>query len=762
MKNSKLKSRMTKFIKRNIREISFILCHLIITLFIILIFSYINNKTNYLINLFKDSFDIILDISIVLITITMSFEFLIKQIYFNRISGRIISSQIKLYIYQVFVLISYIFLFSILSSNEKIMCTIYFSFLATMVSFFIKLCFDLEKYDLNKYIKKRVKKIILKIEQNNECEGELKSLNQIYMECVSKNEVNICLQIISSYNRFLTNYLYGKNKIILTNEFLNSNYENNFLEFYLKSVLPNDSLEVKRINFNIIGCMISLYENACKCGEDRLREKIELYITHLFLFKLNTLIDEYFKFFIINFLGNPFDENLLKFNQKIKFSLEFLKALLQEKRITDDSFLCGYFSEIIKTNNFSDSLKNNLNGFLDVIELMVFFNNNSSYLRLLETLDLYCLKMNCYDSIINFYDNIISYKEFYDKEITLLTWLNYFDGYINNNQERENYILKYYDLYFKIIKVSLDRIEILPIHMVPKLKIDYFSAIKKILNELLYLLSIKEKMSSLRQVFITLNDLCLELKISDLECQIEILDMYTVVLISLINCTDSKMISFVIDYYLDLITELDKNHLISQKLSNYIIEEIKNIIFEYIENNNIYATVFMKIFFDFVSREKDFHFMKTIQHDLYKDVFELGMKAIENGVDNFIKEVSNFIGWGVHEALSYGKYDLAKKYYKYGFNLFSTLVYLDYNNRVTVFVGTFFITILSYCYALDRNFTVLRFANERVRQFDAKMLNILYKSLKLRKDISYTWNDIFKVKFDEGLLHLCDKIHYEV
>lgn len=308
---SKLKQAFINFLKVNKNELIFILIHLIGCISIFCVFFNINNSTTYFIKLFKNSFSVILDISIVLITIILSFEFLIKQIYFNRISGRIIHGKIKKYVYQIFILIISILLLSIFNSNDIVLCTLFISFIFTFPLFFIWLMVDMENYDVNKYIKKRVKKIILKIEKNEDYQKELLYLSQIYLESASKNEVNICLQIVTSYNKFIVNFLYGKNKKLIKNQLTKenvSNLENDFLRFYTNSILPNDNFETKRINMIIIRHLTLLYENACKCEDEKLVNKIQTQFHFLFSFKLNNIMKDYFPSFIINFLGNPLEK----------------------------------------------------------------------------------------------------------------------------------------------------------------------------------------------------------------------------------------------------------------------------------------------------------------------------------------------------------------------------------------------------------------------------------------------------------------------
>lgn len=446
------------------------------------------------------------------------------------------------------------------------------------------------------------------------------------------------------------------------------------------------------------------------------------------------------------------------FDSKLCFCINLTIHILKIKKISNISFLSDFYADFIYSGNYDIAIKNNLSDFLKLIKLMSFFDENASYIRLLKAIDFLCFKTECYDIILNFYEDIIEYKEFYDNEFVVLVWLNYFDSLIKEKEKREDDKLKYYEIYFKIIKVSIDRIEILPVHILPQLTINNFIKVKDNLLELLYLLSIKEKISSLNHIFLKLNELCLDLNISELESQSEIIDMYSFSLLSSMNSPDSKIISFIINKYIDLIKELDKNKLISEKLAKHIVDNIKEVIFEYIEKNHKYADTLMNIFSEFVSTSNDFHFIKPLKQNLYKYAFEMGMKAIENGLDNFIKYISNFIGWGVQSELEKKITDSAKKYYRYGYDLFSTLVIVNYNESVTNFVGTFFITIFSYCYSDQSNYLLIRFANERIKDFDKNMFNVLYKSLSLRKSTAYTWNEVFNAKFDEGLLKLCDKL----
>ncbi len=746
----------------------FILIHICIAISVFYAGYLLNNRSDFLIKSLDNKYDNIIQISIMLITIIISFEFVIKQIYSNRASSKYISFEIKSKgMYQLTYLGISCIVTLLFDNNPKFITPYFLSYIASIIYFIYELHKEIDNTELNRVINKKIDQIIETLKSDFSNDVELRNLNNIYLDCITKNEINLASQIIVNYKKFLSEQLNNKNRNILTNESNIEEFKDNqgrLLNFFKFALIQDQSINSIKINKKILSILISYLEDCYKCNEDALSKEVEIFIRGMFLYDLTGEITDLYHHFLVSYLDSAFEETneYDKSFRKTQVIFSITKMLIQKGKIYDCNLLIEYILIKIDNSNIAKIPDNIKDEYVEIFEFYLVETNSDYKFACLKQFDSKLEDDKFYHKLIAMYENITSYKNIYQNSEIVNDWLDYFSYLIK--KDNKEYIFRIYELYFSVILSSIGIVEIMPSKTIPQ--INYFEE-EKIFDGIIRIIKKcmnNQKKYYLKFIFDQLNMLVSAYSMQEKAKQEKIVGVYDLAFWFLSTINDETIFDVIISSFLELCEKLDKERKISKDLGKTIVSLISDAYKKCTNNRNSLSNKLFMLYDKLFEESADYHFIKEHIAYIYDDIFDIAIMAIEYNDDITVKASSNFFGWQTKRYIDNNK-EKASEVYEYGFRLFSALISVNYTQNVIIFVGTFIVTIASYCFSPKENskFTINKtFGDKIVSKLDSEMLEFIKKSFSLRKCISKSWDGILSCNFSQGIIQFEDKINSKI
>ena len=728
------------------------------------LFGFLNSST-----LMSQTF---LTLTVTILTIFFAVYFIVIQLFRSRYPLDFIDKYVKNNLFDIALvyICNIIFGAMILIFNVDLILSKLFYFYHTIycIVLFVKLYKNYKIFNPSEVINNYKKKIIDKINKVDlewdEIDNCLEELGRYSEESFYKNELTVSQYILDVYEDLVNHFIENKDRLILNGE---ENCKKNIeeIEHYLfKAIIDQLVLCIQYNYTNYLENGISIIEDImCNCISC---DKVETFDNFY------KIVDRFFRYSIgrenINACRNVIALNgyLAEHILKKELRPEWVKKI-------EDIFEKSSFTTYVHMNE--KTLKSVVSEYFNFLEICIELNKFDTYYEIINNLNnlIYSSISKVSYDIFNYIkilyirhtNNILNLKndEFLKKYIGKLKDLGQF-AFDNSNKDlcihianMYNYIiekcknieildlindLKYH---FSIRAVYIDD-ELLTIFMP-----DYTVIIKenninvekldKIIDELENIISrtlLRKSKSAIFMLLEMLNQIILSFEKNKRSEQEKFFKLYSKLFFTCINNKSIDNFYIVLDNYTDLLKNLDKENNISEQLGERIIEIYNNLGVWCI---TIKQTEFcMSIIAEIADMPEELNFVmrkKELYSYLIDVLFQIGLDAVENNLDEIIRNVSNRLGWMAIYTIKNHRSEIFTEIINKATEMINVCIDFKINDKTIVFVGTLFIIIGAYTCSqnLNQYMNIVITNIKRVKQKD-----FLVKSKTIREYQSRVWN----------------------
>lgn len=614
-----------------------------------------------------------------------------------------------------------------------------------IVFFVIKMCKKINNNEIDLLIAKISEKVDNNIQntlQNdiNDVRLLLRKVNTAYKFEYEKRNIIACTKIINSYSKFLDESLINRNDKIINNIDNQDDLFRLLTFFYSELIIKEKNDFSNKINLYIVTKYSKFINELVNCEASR---AIDIAIDNLInIYKDNELyfnMDESVKILYLLICYMYEKNNINKFKEINKSIVGLLRYyLITSNDIKVRNLIFKYFSSLLshlinEKNEYFDvilaDLKNVLisrsmpKDSLYVISCLSSIIESKNFSNLSIKQDVYNLVLDTikYNSLIlneNFIqwliiyindDNIPNYKEKIqisvlicmkllenNKDIPFLLIPDFSEKAQENiNNDEFNY--KCINTYKELLNKCFENKKV--------------ESLRYICGNIYYVLNVYQKQNQKEQEMW--------------------LKLYFSLLMDSLVVQDSTILESLMYYFRKSIFSLDKDRKISKQTSKYIIDSMCSLSYKYMIQNEKLTIMLLELFKEFLDTDNNFNFVHTndeIHQLIYKQIYYIGVCAIERNSENVIKEISNLLGWKIKEKIEKKIQTYAALSIDYAIKLYELCYINCISIQTTVFVGTLFIIIGALCE------TDIHYTNYKKR-IKTKIAKEQYKDLLLKSKI---------------------------
>lgn len=743
------------FIKKNIEVIIYLLINIVFLGILFGICFGINAQDSAKLSsaIQTDAINVIIPVGLAIITIIISVELLVRQLFFKRLSKR--------YFYHTGRNICAIFIFFVISIlllfnfNEPFSNVLY---LFSPIAMFIEIvCFavDLTNFDANKVINKLYRAII---KQMDVLESPYDSMNKLYtllrdfLMCDEQIYVERIIRIIP---KIYKKYLDKKHEAdsCASNPFVNF-FEYLHRPFYILVSMGEDPNYGRRTKYALT-VLSSIVDESIRYGNEEIEDSIAELVSSFN--KLLSSNDEWWVFFVNIFLPSDLNDANFCYDKVLWLSdyydkygsfndiktepfVKRLVYLLDNKKLIVDENILDVAFALAPHNIFEGQ-------FGDVGSLFL-LQSVWDYLPS-DLMDSFISKLSFNDECYEYFDNINDFKVLNILHRTL-------DYCFNNPRDADDN---------KIREIQLSN---LTLHMHFTKKADDYSLFELTDEDMM------ERLDQCKILFGTLsrvggkndiyygieqfNDYALSLASKDEDKIKKVFDVYGYAMLEIeYSDPSSEKVDALSSRYYSLIENLDEQKLVSEKLADFIIDDFFEKLDRLIDEDDGCAIVFANKVSNFEPFACNLGFINGARKTkligvIANKVYCSAIRSIEKQRDEVICRASNYLGWSSFYFMKDNNLSYRNIINKYALPLFRALISLKYNNNTIYFVSTLFVIILSY--ALIKSTTDPRhiFAAELLKKFSFKELIIIKEVIVLRKDVNFM-DEYFEEGYDKAILN---------
>lgn len=627
-------------------------------------------------------------------------------------------------------------------------------------------------FTLNTYIEKDFKSIekMMKTQKidREKIDKLFKKMRKIFEECVTKEEFYVCSNIAKKNYEFFQVLIENCHKLFKS---ANEN-DQELAEYILEKIIDENKYQVVSLsNTENSSVMKELFfqqeENIKLCLRIKNVEWFKRYV-----YQINLLAREYEK------------ENIIKYlyamNQKI------CEKLVE----TDEENFLWYINEIFGMNISLKYLYKGVNlKYLGQLLIMLLMENienkkinQKQYKALMKYLKLYTLEItrisdNIDDitTLIEIYGLELLEKERKDSAVELIEILTDEDNLIVDNVKWNEFILYYLNktmdnwedlgvtnrrkIIDLILELTLKNSRNSYFSFLPKYEVivynnrDNIKEINQIydeIREILIRLIINNNENMFYYVLRKLEKTILKLEKKDRNAQEKLFKLYIYILLRTINIENKKFIELVLSIIKETVEELDKDRKISDQLGNEIIESISKIAGVYKSNMgqeyNIYIIRFLYSFLDggeelcFISNYND---KKKL---LYRSMYNIGLRCIENNMEKALREVSNALGWFIIRSLKNDNQTLTNYLIERTNDLYKIAQNMQISEKTIIFIMTLFTTVGTFC---CKEPSYEKFLQKILRYLSTENFTRIKTAIELRTKENDMWDNLYDNKTEQ-------------
>lgn len=666
----------------------------------------------------RDSNIISVALSFLAIVFSLWFSYLlvIKQIYSNRYSNRVVNKYVyagrKALTIHFFVLL-FIGFFLLIFADHYVLTSLWFVFNCAL---FVFLCGKnihkkLSEEEIRTAIKDKINYILTEISSDTDVENvkeELKKLKNIYDDAYLKSEISTCISVQNGYYEFFKKYIENRNKNIIDDDKKTKEILNLLIKFH-RDLLKNDNLSFAvELNRNVLDIFYKLADISIKCSiETLLVSFLNSFISVLSLDsqKLDEWL-EYVYHYIYKLELKAMEYNNETFFDKI---LERSKAIYFSKYGIGKGTYIAFFKHYVNCilyclNNNKDKYYEKIYEEFESIVLTEISVDNCDNICVLLSLLLNNGAFKKSDiakkDLLGLLKSLSRNKTIYDNRF--FSFIGYaVDQYKKNNETESAFELQY--LYAKSI---VENMTDAPSYIFPEFSDKVGTGdekTNKILSDKLdYLLAVAIDKNETNWVGLLLTEVieCLKhTEQKDKDIQLIWIQVLQKAAVRVSSINNALMQEIVIRYYRKAIFKMDDQRIISKGLGVNLIDNLRSLCeYRYRENVDFTCEI-VELLNDLLDSQSNLYFInnnKDTREKVHDSLFNIAIDSIEKNQDLVIKRVSNIIGWRIKGEIECGRAECANKLLEDAIKMYNLCRANKISDQTIVFIGTLFIIIGAY------------------------------------------------------------------
>ena len=699
-------------------------------------------------SLSAETMNVVVPVLLAIVTIVVTLELLIKQVFFKRFSIRYFSHTIRnLVSVFLFFVILLLFVFSISDRFYNALC------LTTISATIIELLFfasDILLLDVDRLIERIKDNVLLDIAELNNPDQHLLEFNNLLNEFLLYSDVGyaekMCSMIPDIYNRYLEKIREAQNR---KSDDPFKNLNKGIFKIYMSIVKTINNLSKSKINEIATLNLSKMIDRSLSYNDkestdflteltDVFFEKIqsqkelwELFVKSLLSSKCETIYET------IIWLDGFYDDALCFHGLSIEpFALRLAHLINDEKVVVDKKIMDISFkfaSELVSNNEMLNSLAiyllNTLWGKLPK-DLYEQFVKKLSY------------DDNCYSVFSN-----VSKKETFSV-------VNYvLNECIAAGNYRPDYIR---EIQLNNICIRMHFGENTDSFLSVDLKADDLRFRADLIKDIYHELVAVGKRNDVYYGLNELNTIICSLSAKETDIIKKGLDIY----VNAVDCADEikseEKISAISDQYSALLYLLDENKLVNNKfvydlLDNYfeiisgLLSDDSKLINHFYNYVGLFNPFTCKL--SFINSAKKTELVDYITENIYS----IAINAIENGQYEIVKYSSNHIGWVSLFYLKDKNLSYERSLGELAYNLIDNLILFNCEEMTIYFVATLFVINMSYCTLFGKSDDRYIFFLSLMKKMPINLLKIIEKVTVFRQKSTNDFNEYFDNRYEEAI-----------
>jgi hypothetical protein len=240
-------------------------------------------------------------------------------------------------------------------------------------------------------------------------------------------------------------------------------------------------------------------------------------------------------------------------------------------------------------------------------------------------------------------------------------------------------------------------------------------------------------------LFEKLNEIVLIYEQQDKACQHKYLELYKETLHFGLYNKEGETFHMILNQFQDLFLELDKENKLSEDLCETFIEIYQVLNISALQEKMVEFSISINHKLDEMRQESKLLLQKK---DLYYKItdalFRIGIRGVENGMDEIIRNSSNRLGWIGRDAIENSDPKILKNVLEKAVNMLNLCHEFKINERTKIFNGTLFVILGGIAQSL-KNFGAVKMIRDHIYKINCA--SNIYSAKLIRGYESEHWND---------------------
>ncbi|MFW5795053.1 MAG: hypothetical protein ACOCV1_06175 [Bacillota bacterium] len=617
---------------------------------------------------------------------------------------------------------------------------------------------------------------------------KLKELENYSEDSLLKNELFLSKYILRSYKNLIIHFLEKKDSKIISSDQITEEEVDEIEIIIFKSVITQlkRSIHLEQNNYyeEVIDTVVQIMKVSIDCNKLHDFELFTKELKSFFYYSADrgninaaaVIIKIYSKFLSYLEEKDKFEEWVPKIEGIIKYFSFNTSEIYSSEKLLEEMFSFYYhFLDLLLTNNM-------LEKYQDLTEdILKFFgktmpnidNNTVKYFKIfneLHTLELIEKNDDQFIKVhLEFLNNIGRIGLFYDNKDICHYVMNGFDFMISENKDKKKIYNLINDFKFDyIIKLLEHKDELISV-FIPEYKsrlenigIKNDDLIDSIKDELLELIK-RSLMTHNRQLSYNLleklNSIIFIYEKEHRKYQQQFLNLYNDILFFGLYNKDAENFHLILRKFQDLFFSLDKENKLSENLCLRFIEIYKKLNISSLEEKMVEFSISINHKLDEIREDSK---LVNKKDELYQQIsealFQIGMRGVEYGVDDIIRNSSNRLGWIGKDSIDNNRYSTLKNVLDKAVKLINLCNDFKIKERTIIFNGTLFIILGGYSISVD-DFQAVRLIKEAVEKI--KCVSKLDNARLIRSYESDHWDDLMNGRASQCMSKFYKKLDLE-
>ncbi len=596
----------------------------------------------------------------------------------------------------------------------------------------------------------------------------LEELDNYSEDSLLKNEIFLSRHILKSYKNLIIYFLQNKSNLIINNQKEEKDKIDEIEKSLFKRIIVQYktavNLEYKDYTEEILSTIYQIIKVTVDCDKLTDHRSFAKQLKSLFsytasqdnILSASKLIGLFGQ--TANYISEA--EKLEDWKKEIKADLNFFSfntsEIYSSEKLLEEMFRLYYnFLEIVFEDEDQESYQELTENIFEFIKNTFPNINNTSvkYFKIFNGFHTSLLvDSGNYEFIklhLNFLEDVGRLGLFYDNEDIYRYVLSGFDFIIEKNIENVeiNKLVNEYKFTF-VLKMLEHKDEFATIFVPDYKKLlennnpkdmaiieEVIKGFRKLLNRSLMT---KNKILSY-YLFEKLNEIVLIYEQQDKACQHKYLELYKETLHFGLYNKEGETFHMILNQFQDLFLELDKENKLSEDLCETFIEIYQVLNISALQEKMVEFSISINHKLDEMRQESKLLLQKK---DLYYKItdalFRIGIRGVENGMDEIIRNSSNRLGWIGRDAIENSDPKILKNVLEKAVNMLNLCHEFKINERTKIFNGTLFVILGGIAQSL-KNFGAVKMIRDHIYKINCA--SNIYSAKLIRGYESEHWND---------------------